>query len=122
MVRSLLGAAPFWAAAVLMLPAAAQAQNLAPVGASIHRSRHTATGTMAAFDPETRQLTVASAIGSAAYHLAADARVWLGNKRLPVSQLKARVGVQVTVSWSDADGVRTTHTVRLAGDPSGKTP
>jgi len=83
---------------------------------------HTSTGTMAAYDAETRQLTVSSASGSTAFHLASDARVWLGTRRLPVAQLKARIGAQVTVSWSEADGVRTTHTVRLAGEPSGKAP
>ena len=46
--------------------------------------------------------------------MASDARAWLGNRRLPVSQLGAHAGAQVTVAWSEADGVRTTHTVRLA--------
>ena len=89
-----------------------------PAIASWRHHTTTATGTMAAYDPETRVLTVSSASGSAPYHLAADARVWLGNHRLPVAELPSHVGAQVTVSWSDSDGVRTTHTVRLAADPS----
>ena len=77
---------------------------------------------MAAYDAETRQLTVSSASGSTAFHLASDARVWLGNRRLAVAQLEACIGAQVTVSWSDEDGVRTTHTVRVAADPGSKAP
>lgn len=86
------------AGAVLALPAA----------------HHTATGTMTAYDPSTRVLTVRSATGSTVFHVAADARVWQGNRRLPVSQLGEHTGAQVTVAWSEADGERTTHTVRLA--------
>lgn len=111
-----------WVTAVLIAPAAAAAQSLAPAGAPAHTTPHTATGTMSGYDPETRQLTVESATGAAAYRLASDARVWLGNKRLPLSRLKTQVGAQVTVSWSDASGVRTTHTVRLAVEPPAKAP
>ena len=88
-----------------------------PALASWRHHTATATGTMAGYDPETRVLTVASASGSTLYHLATDARVWLGNHRLAVGELKSRLGAQVTVSWSDADGVRTTHTVRVAVAP-----
>ncbi len=73
----------------------------------------TATGTLAAYDPATRVLTVQSATGSSEFHVAADARAWEGSRRLPVHELGAHVGAQVTVAWSDAGGVRTTHTVRL---------
>jgi len=97
----------------------ASALAVRPALASWRHHAATATGTMAAYDPETRVLTVASASGSTPYHLAADARVWLGNHRLPVAELPSHVGAQVTVSWSDADGVRTTHTVRLAVEPPG---
>jgi hypothetical protein len=123
MARCLPGAVPLLAA-LLLAPAFAAPQdgsasaNPPPAAAP---SRHTSTGTMAGYDVDTRQLTVSSASGSSAFHLAPDARVWLGNRRLPVAQPNARVGAQVTVSWSDADGVRTTHTVRLA-EPAGKTP
>jgi hypothetical protein len=79
----------------------------------------TATGTMTAYDPETRQLTVTSASGSTAFHLASDARVWLGIRRMPAAQLKTKIGAQVTVSFSETDGVRTSHTVRLAADEPG---
>jgi hypothetical protein len=102
-------------------PAGAQTQTPSPPTGHHHKTA-TATGTMTAYDPETRQLTVVSATGSSAFRLAPDARVWLGNRRLPVAQLKARVGAQVTVSWSEADGVRTSHTVRLAADAPGGAP
>jgi phage baseplate assembly protein gpV len=73
----------------------------------------TATGTLTAYDPLTRVLTVRSATGSSDFLVAADARFWLGNRRLPVSQLKEHAGAQVTVAWSAAGGVRRTHTVRV---------
>ena len=102
---------------LLIPPPLVRAQEAtAPPPASSRKHHHTATatGTMAAYDPDTRQLTVSSVSGSTVYRLANDARVWLGNHRLPVVQLKSRVGSQVTVSWSDADGVPTSHTVRVA--------
>jgi hypothetical protein len=112
-------------AAALLAPSAAapqaQSASASPPPSAVVPSSHTSTGTMAGYDADTRQLTVSSASGSTAFHLAPDARVWLGTRRLPVAQLKGRVGAQVTVSWSEAGGVRTTHTVRLADAP-GKTP
>ena len=123
MARCLPQAALLVSALVLAPPGAAPQDRSASASppAAVAPSSHTSTGTMAGYDADTRQLTVSSASGSTAYHLAPDARVWLGNRRLPVAQLKARLGAQVTVSWSEADGVRTTHTVRLADAP-GKTP
>lgn len=123
MARCPPGAVPLLAALLLAPPFAAPQDGSASASPppAAAPSRHTSTGTMAGYDADTRQLTVSSASGSSAFHLAPDARVWLGNRRLPVAQLKARVGAQVTVSWSEADGVRTTHTVRLA-EPAGKTP
>jgi hypothetical protein len=76
-------------------------------------SYQTATGTLAAYDPLTRVLAVRSATGASEFHVAADARFWLGSRRLPVGQLGAHVGTQVTIAWSEADGTRTTHTVRV---------
>jgi hypothetical protein len=80
------------------------------------RSYETATGTLEAYEPRTRVITVRSATGSSEFHVATDARFWLGRRRLPVSQLSAHTGEQVTVAWSERDGVRTTHTVRVT-DP-----
>jgi hypothetical protein len=77
-------------------------------------SHHTATGTMTAYDPATRVLTVLSASGSSEFRVAPDARAWLGSRRLPVGHLGAHTGMQVTVAWSEVNGERTTHTVRLA--------
>lgn len=92
------------------LPKATILAGVVLAGAASH---HTATGTMIAYDPATRVLTVLSATGSTEFHVAVDARAWLGNRRLPVSQLGAHTGTQVTVAWSEIEGVRTTHTVRL---------
>jgi hypothetical protein len=77
-------------------------------------SHFTATGTLTAYDPVTRVLTVRSATGFSEFHVAADARAWQGSRRLPVRELGAHIGAQVTVAWSEAGGWRTTHTVRLA--------
>lgn len=95
-------------------PRALHAERARPVAA------HTATGTLAAYEPEARRLTVSSASGSTAFEVASDARVWLGNRSLPLRLLRRHVGSQVTVSWSEAGGVRTTHTVRLVDPVPGK--
>jgi phage baseplate assembly protein gpV len=85
----------------------------APSASQGRPSHQTAVGTLTAYDPVTRVLTACNAAGSSDFHVAADARVWLGNRRLPIAQLGAHAGAQVTVAWSEADGVRTTHTVRV---------
>jgi len=93
------------------LPKATILAGMLLAAAAIH---HTATGTMTAYDPVTRVLAIRAATGSTEFHVATDARAWLGSRRLPLSQLGVHVGAQVTVAWSEADGVRTTHTVRVA--------
>lgn len=81
---------------------------------------HTATGTLASYDPEARVLTVRSATGSSEFRVASDARAFLGNRRLAVGDLGRHVGAQVTVAWSEEGGVRRTHTVRLAVGRAGR--
>jgi len=76
-------------------------------------SYSTATGTMAAYDSRTRVLTVSSAAGSSEFEVAGDARIWVGTRRLPIGRLSAYAGAQVTVAWSERDGRRITHTVRV---------
>ena len=83
-------------------------------------SFETATGTLASYDTMTRTLTVRNATGASEFHVAADARLWLGNRRIPVSQLQAHTGAQVTVAWAEVDGVKTTHTVRLEEPGAGR--
>jgi len=83
-------------------------------------SYQTATGTLAAYDSVARVLTVRSATGSVEFHVAADARFWLGSRRLPVAQLGAHAGAQVTVAWSETGGVMTTHTVRVTDKRSAR--
>jgi hypothetical protein len=77
----------------------------------------TATGSLAGYASEERELTVSSAGGSTRFRVAPDARLWQGSHRLPLAQLSSHVGWQVTVSWSEVAGVKTTHTVRLATTP-----
>jgi hypothetical protein len=81
---------------------------------------HTATGSLEAYDPDSRTLTLHSASGSSKFQVAPDARAFLGNRRLPVSQLGLHTGAQATVAWSETAGVRTTHTVRLVVARAGR--
>lgn len=84
-----------------------------------HASYQTATGTVASYDAATRVLTVRAASGSKEFRVAPDARLWLGSRAVPMSQLATRAGAEVTVAWSEVDGVRTTHTVRVTEKKSG---
>jgi len=99
--------------AVLAAGSVALAQEPPDPEPSRRSSYQTATGTLTAYDPVTRVLTVRSATSSTEFLVAEDARIWLGNRRLPVSQLGAHAGAQVTVAWSRTDRGRTTHTVRV---------
>lgn len=81
---------------------------------------HTATGTLEAYDPEARVLTVRSATGASEFHVATDARAFLGNHKLALAELGMHAGAQVTVAWSESNGVRTTHTVRLTVGRGGR--
>lgn len=86
-----------------------------------HAPFRTATGRLAAYDARLRLLTVETAAGSSTYRVAPDARVWVGKRRLPVSDLATRRWAQVTVAFAEREGVRTTHTVRLAeADQAGR--
>ncbi len=116
-VRGVLGAALL--AGGLSCEARAQ-QQATPSLPTVRRfAWRTTTGTLSAYDPRTRVLTLHSASGVSTFQVAGDARAWLGRRRLPVGQLGAHLGAQVTVAFGEADGVRTTHTVRLAEiDPS----
>jgi hypothetical protein len=114
-----------WAALLALVAAGSVARaqehpepgGLAPEG---RPSYQTATGALTAYDPLTRVLTVRSAAGLSELHVASDARLWLGTRRLPLSQLGAYAGAQVTVAWSERDGVRTTHTVRVTDTRAAK--
>jgi hypothetical protein len=83
-----------------------------PTTAERRPAYRTATGTLVEYDGATRFLIVHSATGSSEFHVASDARFWLGSRRLPLSQLRAHAGSEVTIAWSEQGGVRTTHTVR----------
>jgi phage baseplate assembly protein gpV len=85
----------------------------APSASEGRPSHQTTVGTLMAYDPVTSLLTACNAAGSSDFHVAADARIWLGNRRLLIAQLGAHAGAQVTVTWSEAEGERTTHTVRV---------
>lgn len=74
----------------------------------------TATGAVASYDSADRVLVLQSALGDSRFVVAPEARLWIGSRRVPVERLATSVGVQATVAYSDADGVATTHTVRLA--------
>ena len=92
-----------------------------PLAEPPHIAFRTATGRLAAYDMPTRLLTVETVTGASRYRVAVDARVWLGRRRLPVSDLAACLGEQVTIAFSETKGVRTTHTVRVAeGERAGR--
>jgi hypothetical protein len=74
----------------------------------------TATGRLAAYDGASRTLTLRSVIGLTSFHLADDARVWLGRKRVAPERLGQHLGAQATVAWAEVNGVPVTHTVRLS--------
>ncbi len=101
-------------AGALSCEARAQQQTAPPLPTVRRFSWRTTTGTLTAYDRRTRVLTLRSASGVSTFQVAGDARAWLGRRRLPVGQLGAHLGAQVTVAFGEADGVRTTHTVRLA--------
>jgi hypothetical protein len=73
----------------------------------------TATGTMTAYESGTRVLIVLSTAGSTEFEVAGDARIWVGTRRVPIGRLSAYAGAQVTVAWSEREGRRITHTVRV---------
>ncbi|MFN8096098.1 MAG: hypothetical protein U0599_28440 [Vicinamibacteria bacterium] len=85
-----------------------------PRRAAERRRFHTATGAVESYDPATRVLVVLSAGRAAAFVVAPEARLWIGSRRASVDLLCASTGAQATIAWSEADGRRTTHTVRLA--------
>jgi hypothetical protein len=61
-----------------------------------------------------RVLVVVSAGGEARFVVAPEARLWIGSRRSAVDRLTTSRGTQATVAWTETDGRRTTHTVRLA--------
>jgi hypothetical protein len=109
---------------VLVLAAAMGAGAGAPLSPPMSASRQvhpTATGTLTAWDAIARTLTLKSAAGLAVFYVAEDARLWLGRRHLPFDRLGRHLGAEVTVAYSETDGRRVTHTVRLAeGDDAGR--
>ncbi len=98
---------------VAKTPFAAEAATLVAGGPPA--AFRTATGTLKAYDAAARVLTIEAATGFSRYRVADDARAWLGVQRLKLAQLPSHLGAQATVAFAeDGDGVRTTHTVRLA--------
>jgi hypothetical protein len=115
--------AAFSLLAVLTAGIVVRAQEHSETARSVAEARpshQTAVGTLTAYELVTRVLTACNATGSLDFHVAADARVWLGNRRLPLAQLGAHAGAQVTVAWSETGGVRTTHTVRVTDARPGR--
>ncbi len=106
--------APPEATAKAATPAPDEPRTAPPQTAETPPVFHTATGRLAAYDPRTRLVTVEAATGTSQYRVASDARVWMGRRRLSVSDLAKHLGAQTTVAFNQTDGVRATHTVRLA--------
>lgn len=73
------------------------------------------TGVLSGYDVASRVLTLRAAGAESRYWVAEDARVWVGSRRVPVSQLGSYLGAEVTLAFGEAeDGARTTHTIRLS--------
>lgn len=102
-------------AAALLLPAAPpQAQPGRAAGAAPAPTSHaTATGRLVSYDAAARALVVQTALGRTTYHVAEDARAWLGTRRLALDHLVRHLGAQATVAYREVGGLRVTHTVRL---------
>jgi hypothetical protein len=101
----------------LVLHVAAAGAGWVAEGAMIRPRLHpVATGTLVAYDGAARVLTLRMATGLAVYHVAEDARLWLGRRRLPVRRLGGYLGAQATVTYVEKEGERVTHTIRLRKD------
>ena len=99
-------------AAALLLPAAPP-HGQAEGGAPSPTSHATATGRLVSYDEAARALVVQTALGRTTYHVAEDARAWLGTRRLALDHLGRHLGAQATVAYREVGGLRVTHTVRL---------
>ncbi len=110
-----------WAAAGLLVlwsggcEGSRQPREATPVANGSRRLEYRSfTGTLLSYDVPGHVLTLRSADGVSTYWVAEDARVWLDSDLLPLSQLGAHAGAEVTLAFAEAeDGARTTHTVRL---------
>ncbi len=102
-------------AAALALPSASlRGQSNRSAGSGPASGAHaTATGRLVAYDGQSRALVVQTALGRTTYHVAEDARAWLGTRRLALDHLGRHLGAQATLAYREVDGRRVTHTVRL---------
>ncbi len=102
-------------AAALLLPTAPPHGQAGPAEGSApsSASHATATGRLVSYDEAARALVVQTALGRTTYHVAEDARAWLGTRRLALDHLARHLGAQATVAYREVGGVRVTHTVRL---------
>jgi hypothetical protein len=79
-----------------------------------HLSFRTATGQVVSWDSGRRVLVLRAAGEETSFVVAADARLWVGTRHVALDRLAASLGAQATVAYAEREGVRTTHTVRLA--------
>jgi hypothetical protein len=81
---------------------------------------HKANGTIQAYDPGARTLTIRDSKGNAAvYALAPDLKVWVGPTSVTSDVFGTNQGTKATLKYIEAEGVRTASQVRLAA-PSTK--
>ena len=80
---------------------------------------HTVSGTLEAFDPTAKTLTVKGAKSTWTFSTSA-AQAWEGSKSIGVDELSSHTGAKVTVKYSDHDGQKSASSVRLAAAHTAK--
>lgn len=80
---------------------------------------HTVSGTLEAFDPTAKTLTVKGAKSTWTFSTT-DARAWEGSKSIGVDELASHSGAKVTVKYEDHDGQKSASSVRLAAAHAAK--
>ena len=80
---------------------------------------HTVSGTLEAFDPTAKTLTVKGAKSTWTFS-AADARAWEGSKSIGIDELASHSGAKVTVKYQDHEGQKSASSVRLAAAHAAK--
>jgi phage baseplate assembly protein gpV len=78
-----------------------------------HRTHHTVSGELLAYDPAAHTITLKVKSGTRVFRVAHDAQAWIGADALPLEQLLSRKGARATVTYSEKAGELTTRTIRF---------
>jgi len=97
----------------------AKSSSSAPKAKASKPVTHTVSGTLEAFDPTAKTLTVKGAKSTWTFS-AADARAWEGSKSIGIDELASHSGAKVTVKYQDHEGQKSASSVRLAAAHAAK--